>query len=322
MKNLSKKNIPFRSFANAQDDNKRIDGKAIAEEIFQKLKHQVILLKKKNITPHLAIILVGDNPASVSYVQRKKLKAEEIGAKVTVLNYELGIKNNELLKTIEQLNKENNVHGIIIQRPLPPHIDNELMNQAVTTSKDIDAFHKETPFEMPLAKAAIMLLEDVYSSCHPALDAGSSSLDSGSEAGMTRKKGMTFNEWLQSKKITVIGKGETGGGPIITLLKKYKINPTIIDSKTKNPKKLTKASDIIISAVGKQRVITSDMLTKGVILISVGQHREDDGKFHGDYEETNIQDIASCYSPTPGGVGPVNVACLLENLLQAASSSF
>ncbi|MBP9719510.1 MAG: bifunctional 5,10-methylenetetrahydrofolate dehydrogenase/5,10-methenyltetrahydrofolate cyclohydrolase [Candidatus Levybacteria bacterium] len=283
----------------------KIDGKAIAAELFQNLYQQITLLKEKNITPHIAIILVGDNPASVSYVKRKKMKAEELGAKATILNYELRITNEELLETIEQLNNDKHIHGIIIQRPLPKHIDTESINQAVLPTKDIDAFHANTSFDMPLAKAALMLLENVLT------------LEILKQVQDDIKTGMTFKIWLQSKNIVVVGKGETGGGPIITLLKKYGITPTIIDSRTKDPLKLTKQADIIISAVGKENVIIPEMIKKDVILISIGQHKQKDGKFHGDYEEESIKDIAAYYSPTPGGVGPVNVACLLDNLIQA-----
>jgi methylenetetrahydrofolate dehydrogenase (NADP+)/methenyltetrahydrofolate cyclohydrolase len=277
----------------------KINGKEIAAQLFVTLQNQVALLKKNHIIPHLAIILVGDNPASISYVKRKQIKAEEIGAKATIFTYEATINNKELLEKIEELNKDKTIHGIIIQRPLPTHIDTQAINQAVIPQKDIDAFHKSTPFEMPLAKAVMLLLEDVYTQ---------------------KAEKETFTNWLKEKKITVIGKGETGGGPIISLLKKHTVLPTVIDSKTVNPQEILETSDIVISAVGKEKVITKDMLKKGVILISVGQHKQSDGKFHGDYEQEDIEEIASFYSPTPGGVGPVNVACLLENLLLAAKS--
>jgi len=293
----------------------KIDGKAIASELFQNLQKNVAQLKEKKILPHIAIILVGDNPASVAYVKRKQLKAQELGAKATIINYELSITNEELLRAIEQLNNDSNVHGIIIQRPLPQHIDTEKINQAVIPSKDIDAFHKDTPFDMPLAKAALLLLENVYTHRHSG-ERSDSRIKNGSWTSQDDDK--TFQDWLQSKHIVVMGKGETGGGPIITLLSKYGINPTVIDSKTKNASSLTKQADVIISAVGKTEVLKPAMLKKGVVLISVGQHKQADGKFHGDYEEDEIKDIASYYSPTPGGVGPVNVICLLENLLKAA----
>lgn len=219
----------------------KINGKEIASQLFVKLQEQVTLLKKKHITPHLAIILVGDNPASVSYVKRKQLKAEEIGAKATIFTYEATIINEDLLQKIKTLNADPAIHGIIIQRPLPRHINAEAINMAVLPEKDIDAFHKDTPFEMPLARAVILLLEYVYTQ---------------------KAEKASFTKWLQSKIITVIGKGETGGGPIITLLKKYHITPQVIDSKTPNPEDILKASDIVICAVGKQHVITKDMLKK------------------------------------------------------------
>lgn len=274
----------------------KIDGKAIAAHIFHDLQKQIDTLKQKNIIPHLAIILVGDNPASVSYVKRKKAKAEELRCSATIYHLQEETTENETLELINNLNDDPNVHGIIVQRPLPHSFNLERINQAVLPEKDIDAFHPDTPFEMPLAKAALLLLEYVYKQ---------------------EKTTKTFTKWLQAKRIAVIGKGETGGGPIITLLKKYGVTPTIIDSKTHHPKDITKASDVIFSAVGKSNILTQDMLKNGVILISVGQHKQNDGKFHGDYEEQDVEHIASWYSPTPGGVGPVNVASLLQNLIEA-----
>jgi methylenetetrahydrofolate dehydrogenase (NADP+) / methenyltetrahydrofolate cyclohydrolase len=140
----------------------KIDGKTIAAHIFHDLHQKILSLKQKNITPHLAIILVGDNPASISYVNRKKMKAEELGCKATIVNYEVSITNEKLRKKIKQLNNDNTVHGIIVQRPLPTHIDTHAINQAVAPQKDVDAFHNDTPFDMPLAKAAIMLLKNVH----------------------------------------------------------------------------------------------------------------------------------------------------------------
>ena len=281
----------------------KIDGKAIASQLFQNLTKRVKRLQQKSITPQLAIILVGDDPASVSYVTRKKKKAEEIETKATIFKYALTITTQELLKEIEQLNNDTRVHGIIVQRPLPKHIDSEKVNQAVLSSKDVDAFHPATSFAMPLAKAAMLLLEHVYNQ---------------SKKDYVKT---TFLPWLKTKKIVVMGKGETGGKPIIELLKKKGILPIIIDRSVTNQAKITKTVDIIICAVGKEKIISKNMIKKGVILISVGQHKETDEKFHGDYEEEDIQKKASWYSPTPGGVGPVNVACLLENLLVAAEKT-
>lgn len=262
----------------------KIDGKAIAEKIFEELKEKVKKLQNK--IPHLAIILVGNDPASVAYVNQKKIKGEKIGAKITILNSPSTISNSELLTTIEQFNNDSNVHGIIVQQPLPPQIDVERITQTISPKKDVDGFRSNSPFEMPIFMAVEFIFE--YIGCS-----------------------------LKNKKIVIIGKGESGGGPIIKGLQKLGISPTIIDSKTKNPTEITKNADIIICAVGKTNVIKSDMIKKGVILISVGLHKKSDGKLTGDYDEDEIKNIASFYTPTPGGIGPINVAMLLKNLIQA-----
>lgn len=290
-----------------QDDIKkdmRIDGKEIAQKILENLKIRVEKLKEKNITPGLSIILVGQNPASKAYVRQKELKANEIGAKAIVLNYESGIKNHELLELIKKLNSDKNVHGIIVQRPLPQHIDEEKIDLATNPKKDIDSFHPKSPYPMPLAAAVLKILEEIFYRGETATSAINTE----------------FNNWLKSKKIVVIGKGQTGGGPTIQMLKKMGIQPQIIDSKTQNQIEITKTADIIISTVGKPNMIRPNMIKHGVILVSVGQHKGIDGKFHGDYEENEIKDIASFYTPTPGGIGPVNVAMLLENLISSTEN--
>lgn len=263
----------------------KIDGKEIAQNILASLKKRTDLLKK-NVTPHLVIILVGNDPASESYVKQKVQKGEAIGIKVTVKNYQLPIINYQLLEAIEQLNNDSNVHGIIVQQPLPSHIDVAATINAVNPQKDVDGFHPNSKFPMPLAVAVLKILDNV-------------------------------NKNWQTKKIVIIGKGETGGGPVIKTLRDLGVQPLIIDSKTQNAQELTKTADIIISSVGKPNIVKADAIKKGVILISVGLHKGSDGKLHGDYEESEIADIAGFYTPTPGGVGPVNVACLLENLIQA-----
>lgn len=265
----------------------KIDGKEIAQKIFEELKIKVKKLQKENIIPHLAIILVGNDPASVAYVKRKELKAKEIGAKTTTYNLKSEIRNSELEKLINKLNKDDLVHGIIAQQPLPAHIDIGKITQAIDPEKDVDGFHKNSKFQPPISEAVLEILKPYLT---------------------------------KSKKIVVIGKGETGGKPIAQAIKKIGINPIIIDSKTSNPEDLTKTADILISAVGKSDVIKAEMIKKGAILISIGMHKELDGKLHGDYKEDSIKNIASFYTPTPGGVGPINVAMLLKNLVRSAEN--
>lgn len=271
-----------------------INGKEIAQKILQDLK---IEIQKLSVTPHLAIILVGSDPASISYIEQKDLKAEKIGAKTTIINLESRIQNSELLALINKLNNDNSIHGIIVQRPLPTHIDSQAISLAIDPKKDVDGFHPKSKFEMPIALAVLKILQNIY--VH------------------TLKVKPQFEDWLKSKKILIIGKGETGGQPVIQAFKKMGDNPAVVDSKTENPENLTKNADIIISAVGKPQVIKPEMIKKGVILISIGLHKGSDGKLHGDYEESEIKNIASFYTPTPGGVGPVNVSMLLKNLVKA-----
>lgn len=273
----------------------KIDGKQIAQNILDDLSKRVTALREKGITPHLVIILVGNNPASEVYVRQKVLKGESVGIKVTVKNYQLQITNYKLLEAIQQFNNDNNVHGIIVQRPLPDHIDEETIDKAVLEQKDVDGFHPNSPFAMPLAAAVLKILDSV-----------------------ARGQGRALSEWLINKKIAVMGKGKTGGHPVLSALAKLGVKPLIIDSKTPDPKALTKNADIIISAIGKVNIITKDMIKKGVLLISVGMYRGEDGKLHGDYDEQDIKEVAGHYTPVPGGVGPVNVAILLENVVKAA----
>lgn len=260
----------------------KIDGKKIAQLILDDLK---LRIQKLNIVPHLAIILVGSDPASIAYVNQKKIKGEQIGAKITVINLESGIQNSELKEIIDKLNNDKSVHGVIVQQPLPPAINIEEITQTIDQKKDVDGFHIDSEFKSPIAAAVIEILKDVP---------------------------------LKSKNIVVVGKGETGGKLIIQGLERIGFNPIVIDSKTENPQMLTKNADIIISAVGKPNMITGAMIKKGVILISIGMHKEKDGKLHGDYNEEEIKSKASFYTPTPGGVGPVNVAMLLKNLVLSA----
>lgn len=279
----------------------KIDGKQITNTILEELKANVKKLQEKNITPNLAIILVGDNPASLAYVRQKDLKAKNIGIKTTILHLSNKTSQKDLIKAIEQFNDNNNVRGIIVQQPLPKNINTKTVVLAIDPKKDVDGFHPKSKFEMPIALAVLKILEIITRSL---LALGLQNL--------------SLSSWLKNKNIIIIGKGETGGKPIINALRKLGVQPLIIDSKTQNPQSITKKADIIISAVGKSNIVKKDMIKNGVILISVGLHKGIDGKLHGDYNEDEIKNIASFYTPTPGGVGPVNVAMLLKNLIETA----
>ena len=274
----------------------RLSGREIAEKIYQRLQSRVEELKKKNIIPHLVVFLIGDNPASVAYVKQKQKKGEEIGCKVTVLNLNESITTEELEKKVKLLNDDPFVHGILIQRPVPKHIDIDKLEMLTNPEKDIDGFHPDSPYTLPLPLAVLKVLEEVHE--QESIDAN-------------------FDTWLQKQNIVITGKGPTGGGPIIKYLKMMNVTPLVIDSKTANPEDLLKQADIVIAAVGRENMIKAGDLKQGVIIIGVGILRGTDGKLTGDYNEDDIDSVAAYYTPTPGGVGPVNVAMLTENLLTA-----
>lgn len=280
----------------------KIDGKIIASEILEGLK---LKIQKLDITPHLAIILIGDDPASVAYVRQKKIIGEQIGAKTTIYKLPSSTNANSVFQLLNDLNHLTAIHGIIIQRPIPTVINREKLNKAINPKKDVDGFHPKSRFEMPIVLAVLEILKEV-----PVHLRG----------GVAPRLSASGGARLEGENIVVIGKGETGGKPIIQMLRKKGIEPIVIDSKTKNPEKLTKKADIIISAAGRANVIKPDMIKKRAILISIGLHKGTDSKLHGDYDAERIKHKASFYTPTPGGVGPINVAMLLKNLLSACEN--
>lgn len=251
----------------------RIDGKTIAEDILTKLTREITNLKKRGVTPTLAVVIVGDNPASLAYIKQKQKAAEKIGARVIVTN---------TIADLQSLNSDPTIHGIIVQRPVPEGVG----EYHVTPKKDVDGFEPNSPFDVPVAMAVWKLIESTGQ--HP-------------------------------RNYVVIGRGETAGAPIAAFLRKKQCATSVIHSKTPNPTELMKQADCIISCVGKERVVTADAIKPGAILIGVGIWRDDSGKLRGDYNEAEIEKIASYYTPTPGGVGPVNVACLMQNLVKSAS---
>ncbi len=278
-----------------------IDGKSIAQGILDSLKTRVAELREEGITPHLAVILIGDDESSKAYVRQKELKIQEIGGAITIHRFKNNFSEGELLDLIDELNEDPIIHGIIIQRPLPPQIDKNKVTNATNINKDVDGFCDNTPFDAPVALAVWRILKEVYK-----------------QGG---NQDMTLEEWLKSKRVVIMGKGQTAGMPIITFFQKKDLPITIIDSKTDNRGEILRNADILISAVGKECVVTSTMIRDGVILIGVGMGRGMDGKLHGDYAEEDISTKAAFYTPVPGGVGPINVAMLLSNLVKSSENN-
>lgn len=280
-----------------------LDGRTIANHILDSLAQRVLVLEDaKNIRPHLAVIRVGEDPAITSYINQKDKMAKQIGATLSVYNFPEGVTQDVLKDSIAFLQEKSDIHGLILQLPVPAHIDYEKLISDIHPEKDVDGFTPQSEFIIPVAAAVLKLLEV------PMIKE-------------TITTGDSFNEWLRSKKVVVMGKGKTGGQPIIDILQKREVDVQTIDSTSTHVKEITTQADIIVTAVGKPDILTADMIKKDAILIGVGMSREDDGKFVGDYTESEIKDKASWYTPIPGGVGPVNVACLMENLVIAAENS-
>ena len=318
-----------------------IDGKLLAAKILEDLKKRVAnLTEEKNKTPHLGVIVVGDDPATASYVRQKKRMGEQIGGTVSVYNYPAGIIQSELQQNIDFLQQEGELDGLIIQLPLPKQLNEETLTDRVDREKDVDGFREDSAFDEPIALAVIRILKEIYdlenaknpkhrsgfkevaSSKYHVLSKNYDMHNSKYIIPDTSKKSDEFTNWLRAQKVVVMGKGKTGGKPIITIMKKYGIDPVIIDSKSSNPSEITQTADILVCAVGgKGTIINESMIKKDAILIAIGMSLGADGKLHGDYEPEEIADKAAYYTPVPGGVGPVNAAMLLVNVVSAAENS-
>jgi len=264
----------------------KIDGKVLADKILNDLSLEVVKLKEKGVTPTLAVIQIGDDHGSTAYIRQKQKSAEQIGVTLILSHQSSVISHQKLQSIIETYNADPAVHGIIVQRPLPKtlHASN------ILPSKDVDGFLTHSPYPVPVAEAVLTIF-----------------------------KQMQLTGPGPVRKIVVIGRGETAGKPIAEALIKRGYDISVVHSQTPNPDEIIKTADIVISCVGRPHVVRRHNIKKETILISVGLSRDSEGKLHGDYEEDEIEDIASFYTPTPGGVGPVNVACLMANLVKAAS---
>jgi methylenetetrahydrofolate dehydrogenase (NADP+)/methenyltetrahydrofolate cyclohydrolase len=277
-----------------------VDGKQIASEILDELKLRVGKLAQKGIIPTLAVILMGDEESSIVYIKQKELKASEIGATSMVYRFEENVTEAEIEELVRKLDKDPDVHGIILQRPAPKTIDVEKLEELISPQKEVDGFGSHPIYPVPVAQAVLIILKKAYENS---------------------RENTSFEKWLLTRKIVVLGKGETAGLPIINHFIKLGVTPLTIDSKTQNGEDPIKNADILISAVGKANAFDFSWVKKGAILVGVGLSMDKDGKTQGDFKNTDAEAIASFYSPTPGGVGPVNVACLMQNLVEAAEKS-
>ena len=255
-----------------------------------------VLGKQFGRTPNLAVILVGDDPGSVSYVTGKAKAATEVGIRNTTIRREATIAESELLELVEQLNNDDDVDGILVQLPLPKHIDENKVILAISPEKDVDAFH-------PINVAKLWLKQPSMQPCTP--------------KGIIKLLHFAGVD-IAGKEAVVVGRSNIVGQPVAKLLLDANATVTIAHSKTKNLAEVTRRADILVVAIGRERFITADMVKPGAVVIDVGVNRDSrTGKLCGDVDFEEAQNVAAAITPVPGGVGPMTITCLMENTVEA-----
>lgn len=274
-----------------------IDGKKIAQEVKDQLKETIeqITMQGKRI-PQLVVVLVGENPASMIYVRNKERACEAIGMKTKTLRLKEETTQEELLALIDQLNHDPSVDGILVQLPVPAQINEQQVLQAIDPSKDVDGFH-------PLNVGKMMINEATCLPCTP--------------KGILRMLQSIGYEDLSGKRAIVIGRSNIVGKPVAQLLLANHATVTIAHSRTKGIENLCREADIVIAAAGVVKLVKADWIKEGAVVIDVGTTRDEQGKLCGDVDFEAVKEKASAISPVPGGVGPMTIAMLLENTLQA-----
>lgn len=273
-----------------------ISGKDLSKELKMKMKSEVDKLKENGLTPHLTVVLVGDNPASRSYVKGKEKAAAETGISSSLIELPSATTEAELLKLISDLNNDPGVHGILVQLPLPQQINEKNIIEAIAPSKDVDGFH-------PVSVGRMMTGEDTFLPCTPY-----------GIITMLKSKGIH----IAGKHAVVIGRSNIVGKPVGQLLLNEDATVTYCHSKTADMKNITSNADILIAAIGKPNAITPDYVKEGAVVIDVGINRLDSGKLTGDVDFDAVKEKASYITPVPGGVGPMTITMLLENTIKAA----
>ena len=274
---------------------KLIDGKVISAHIKQQVKGQVDELKAQGIEPCLAVIIVGDDFASRTYVNNKKRTCEEVGIRSLEFAMPEETTQDELLELVNKLNADDSVNGILCQLPIPKHIDEKVILNAIRPEKDVDAFH-------PVNAGHIMIGDCVLKPCTPA-----------GIMEMLKYEGIE----VSGKNCVVIGRSNIVGKPMAMLLLGASGTVTVCHSRTQNLADITRGADILVAAVGKAKFVTADMVKEGAVVIDVGMNRDEDGKRCGDVDFEAVKDKASMITPVPGGVGPMTIAMLMQNTLTA-----
>ncbi|MBD5087733.1 MAG: bifunctional methylenetetrahydrofolate dehydrogenase/methenyltetrahydrofolate cyclohydrolase FolD [Clostridiales bacterium] len=272
-----------------------IDGKKISNEIKEELKEKVTGYKQEGKEITLAVIQVGHDPASTVYVGNKKKACEYIGIRFLAYELEETITQQELLDLIVTLNQRQDVNGILVQLPLPKHIDEDLVIQTISPEKDVDGFH-------PQSVGALSIGQEGFVSCTP--------------AGIIQLLKRSNIE-IEGKECVVIGRSNIVGKPISLLLLRENGTVTICHSRTKDLKEVTKRADILVVAIGKPKFITKEYVKEGAVVIDVGIHRNENNKLCGDVDFEDVEPVVSAITPVPGGVGPMTIAMLMYNCVES-----
>lgn len=273
-----------------------IDGKETAKEKRGQLAKEVEELKKQGVTPGLAVILIGDDPASLSYVRGKKKAAEAMGIRFQLDHFDASFTEQEALEVIDQYNQNDDFHGILVQLPLPDHISEQAVIERISPEKDVDGFH-------PLNVGKMLLGEDTFLPCTP--------------AGIVELLKKTEID-LSGKEVVVVGRSNIVGKPVGQLLLNENATVTYCHSRTADITAHTKKADILIVAVGKANFIKADQIKEGAVVIDVGVNRLDNGKLAGDVDFEEAKEKASYITPVPGGVGPMTITMLAHNTVKSA----
>ncbi|MBO5348410.1 MAG: bifunctional methylenetetrahydrofolate dehydrogenase/methenyltetrahydrofolate cyclohydrolase FolD [Clostridia bacterium] len=273
-----------------------IDGKSLAKKIRMELKEEADKLKKKNIYPKLAVIMVGDDKASKVYVKNKSKACEEIGIQYEEFLLDANITMDELLNLIDDLNKRKDIHGILLQSPIPKHLDINKAFNRIDYRKDVDGFN-------PINVGKLVIGEDCFISCTPF-----------GVIKMLEEYGIE----IEGKNAVVIGRSNIVGKPLAQCLLSKNATVTICHSRTKNIHQITNNADILIAALGKPEYVKDSMVKEGAVVIDVGINRTEDGKLVGDVDFESVSKKASYITPVPGGVGPMTIAMLMNNVVKAA----
>ena len=275
-----------------------IDGKALAMTIRSSLKKEVDQLRKRAIIPKLAVIMVGENKASQVYVKNKSKACDEIGIEFEEYLLKQDIMQEELIKLIDVLNKRKDIDGILLQSPIPRHLDiNEAFNK-IDASKDVDGFN-------PINVGKLVLNQDSFISCTP--------------YGVIKML-EAYSIPIEGKNAVILGRSNIVGKPLIQCLLNKNATVTVCHSKTQNIKEITKQADILIVAIGKSKFVTQDMVKEKAVVIDIGINRQEDGKLVGDVDFEGVSKKASYITPVPGGVGPMTIAMLMSNVVKSAKN--